>query len=261
MRHFFAAFLSALLALFATTSLAQTVFGNAQGWQVSTVRDNGFTGCRAVHNQLDGAAEILLSSDGRDWMLAFEMATPQGVVPAQLVIDNRRFSLSATGRGNRVSFAPSLEMMSLVRSGMRMTMSVQGGMSFTSTLQGSSAAMSMLQSCIRGRAAAAPAPAPAGGGQGAPSLANLNCPTFSNFASQPSNAVATLQFSNFASVPLTLFWINFNGGLQPYAVIQPGQAFRQSTFIGHNWVARTGDGFCMGGLIRVDRQTVSLSVN
>jgi len=210
-----------------------------------------------VHNQRDGAAEILLSADGRNWMLAFEMATPQGLVPAELVIDNRRFPLSTTGRGNRISVAPSLEIMSRVRSGMRMTMSVRGGMSFTSTLQGSSAAMSMLQSCIRSGAPAARTPA----GGGAPSLAHLNCPTFSNFASQPGNTVATLQFSNFASIPLTLFWIDFNGSLQPYAVIQPGQTFQQSTFIGHNWVARTGDGFCMGGLIPVDRQTVTLAVN
>lgn len=98
---------------------------------------------------MDGEAGIARSADG-NWLLLFEMPTPQGVVPAQVAIDGMRWNLSVTGEGNRVSFAPSSQMMDAVRVGSSLTISVQG-MSFTSTLTGSSAAMSMVQTCVRRR--------------------------------------------------------------------------------------------------------------
>lgn len=152
-RRLSAAFtLSALLLApgIAQAGSSQVPYGDVNGWSVFTLLDGTrFTGCAASHQQMDGEAGIARSADG-NWLLLFEMPTPQGVVPAQVAIDGMRWNLSVTGEGNRVSFAPSSQMMDALRAGSSLTISVQG-MSFTSTLTGSSAAMSMVQTCVRRR--------------------------------------------------------------------------------------------------------------
>lgn len=138
---------------------SQIPFGEARGWSVIAFLDGTtFNGCAASHQQLDGQTGIAMSADG-NWLLAFEMPTPQGVIPAQMNIDGRVWNFQATGEGNRVSFGPSLEMIAMVRAGHNLTISVQGA-SYTATLIGSSAAMNMVQDCVNRRGGG-------GGGAGA----------------------------------------------------------------------------------------------
>ncbi|WP_417627603.1 hypothetical protein [Pararhodobacter aggregans] len=135
-------------ASFAGTS--ERAYGDANGWNVVALLDGTrFTGCAASHQQIDGQAGIAYSADG-NWLLLFEMPTPQGEIPAQMSIDGRSWNFSVIGQGNRVSFGPSLQMMDAVRAGSRLTISVQGA-SFTTTLTGSSAAMTMIQTCVNRR--------------------------------------------------------------------------------------------------------------
>ncbi len=260
------ALFGALLALLPATAPAQErPYAQVRGWNVSTLIENGrVVGCGAVHNQLDGAAGIVLSADGQRWLLAFEMGTPQGVIPAELAIDGRRWFLSANGEGNRVSFLASDEIMGRVRAGNRMTISVQGAGSFTSTLIGSSAAMDSVIACVRDASRQQPPvqppqqpPPPAGGTP----LSHLNCPNFAAFPSATTSTPATLRFTNASSVPLTLYWIDYDGVLQPYVEVPSGMTYAQPAYIGHNWVARTSDGFCMGGVIPIQSAQTDFTAN
>lgn len=265
-----AAFFGALLALLPATAPAQgRPYAELSGWSVTTmIEDSRFTGCVAIHNQLDGAAAIALAADGRGWMLAFEMATIQGDLSAELTIDGRRWFVSAVGVENRVSTLASDEIMGWVRAGSRMTISVQGVGAFTTTLIGSSAAMDSVINCVRSgnqqsRAAPAPVPQPqpqpqTGGGY---ALSQYNCPNFAAFPSATTSTPATLRFANASSVPLTLYWIDYDGVLQPYTVVQPGITYGQPTYLGHNWVARTADGFCMGGVMPIQSAQSDYTVN
>ncbi|MCB1360464.1 MAG: hypothetical protein H6899_17170 [Rhodobacter sp.] len=122
--------------------------GSVSGWQVSLITNGGrFMGCAAVHNRLDGATAIGMDGGG-NWLLAFDMRGPNGVLPAQLNIDGRVWYFSISSDGTKVSFGPSLQIMNAVRAGNNLTVSVNG-QSFHTDLVGSSAAMSMVQNCVQ----------------------------------------------------------------------------------------------------------------
>jgi len=145
------AFLALLtLAGPAAAGPSERPYGDVNGWNVA-VQLNGtqFDGCTATHHQLDGMAMIGLSADG-NWLLAFEMPTPQGIIPTTMRIDGRVWHFEATGQDHRVSFGPSLQMMDAVRAGSQLTIALQGS-DFTTTLTGSSAAMTLLQTCVNRR--------------------------------------------------------------------------------------------------------------
>ncbi|QLQ38939.1 hypothetical protein [Micromonospora robiginosa] len=45
-----------------------------------------------------------------------------------------------------------------------------------------------------------------------------------------------VDFVNARSAPVVVHWLDYGGQRQRYAVLQPGQAYRQQTFLGHPWV-------------------------
>lgn len=139
-----------LAAPAAQAQFSQRVFGAASGWDVVVMYENAqFVGCAAAHRQPTGESGIAMNASG-NWMLAFQMPTPQGVVPAQMTIDGQFWGFPVTGEGNRVSFGASAQIMDAVRSGNVLTITVPGS-SFTPMLAGSSAAMNMVQTCVRRR--------------------------------------------------------------------------------------------------------------
>ncbi len=147
----FAATLSAAL-LAAPVAQAQyfqqRVFGAVAGWDVVSMYENTvFVGCSAAHRQAIGQSGIAMNAAG-NWMLAFQMPTPQGVVPAQMTIDGQFWGFPVEGEGNRVSFGASAQIMNAVRSGSILTITVPGSTS-TVVLSGSSAAMDMVEACVR----------------------------------------------------------------------------------------------------------------
>jgi predicted acylesterase/phospholipase RssA len=66
-------------------------------------------------------------------------------------------------------------------------------------------------------------------------------------APENQNASATsfdrvrLSFLNGASEPITLYWIDFTGNEIAYGRIEPGESLGVDTFVGHLWVAKTGN--------------------
>jgi hypothetical protein len=57
-------------------------------------------------------------------------------------------------------------------------------------------------------------------------------------ASPRSEVPADVTFENTCSVPIELFWIDFDGALQWYGYVGRGSVVTQSSFEGHRWIAR-----------------------
>jgi hypothetical protein len=148
-------FPATLAAVFLTASSAlaqysQRVFGAAAGWDIVAMYEGpSFVGCAASHRQATGESGIAMNAGG-NWILAFQMPTPQGVVPAQMTIDGQFWGFPVTGEGNRVNFGASAQIMDAVRTGNVLTITVPGS-TFTAVLAGSSAAMAMVETCVRRR--------------------------------------------------------------------------------------------------------------
>ena len=48
-----------------------------------------------------------------------------------------------------------------------------------------------------------------------------------------------IHFKNRSSVPVKLFWINYDGDEVPYRTLQAGQSCRQQTFVTHPWTFKS----------------------
>jgi len=70
-----------------------------------------------------------------------------------------------------------------------------------------------------------------GGGSGSSSGNNALCADIP----APTNADVMVRFVNNSGIPAYLTWINPDGELVEYAPIEPGVAFDQETFVGHQW--------------------------
>lgn len=64
-----------------------------------------------------------------------------------------------------------------------------------------------------------------------------------------------VDFVNARSEPVVVDWLDYGGRRQQYVVLQPGQGYRQQTYVGHPWVVTNGGGV---GLVCFlpDRQTL-----
>ncbi|MFD7500632.1 hypothetical protein [Streptomyces sp. NPDC059850] len=60
--------------------------------------------------------------------------------------------------------------------------------------------------------------------------------------SQNSTRQTSIRIVNNAAVPLDLHWVDWEGQLQSFGAIQPGQHRVLSTFVGHPFLLRTADG-------------------
>ncbi|TWJ24509.1 hypothetical protein [Micromonospora endolithica] len=51
-----------------------------------------------------------------------------------------------------------------------------------------------------------------------------------------------VDFVNARRAPVHVHWLNYDGRRQRYAVLEPGQGYRQHTYVGHPWVVTEADG-------------------
>ncbi|WP_233600791.1 MULTISPECIES: hypothetical protein [Micromonospora] len=48
-----------------------------------------------------------------------------------------------------------------------------------------------------------------------------------------------IDFANARSEPAVVHWLDYGGQRRQYAVLQPGEGYRQQTYVGHPWVVTT----------------------
>ena len=51
-----------------------------------------------------------------------------------------------------------------------------------------------------------------------------------------------VDFVNARTAPVVVNWLDYDGRRQRYAVLQPGQSYRQQTYVGHPWVVTDEQG-------------------
>ncbi|MCI4063810.1 hypothetical protein MRQ36_14925 [Micromonospora sp. R77] len=51
-----------------------------------------------------------------------------------------------------------------------------------------------------------------------------------------------IDFVNARAEAVIVDWLDYDGRRQQYAVLQPGQSYRQQTYLGHPWVVTNGQG-------------------
>lgn len=51
-------------------------------------------------------------------------------------------------------------------------------------------------------------------------------------------AASQIRFINVRSRPVRIYWIGYDGGEHPYALLDEGEEFIQPTFVAHRWLAR-----------------------
>ena len=51
-----------------------------------------------------------------------------------------------------------------------------------------------------------------------------------------SQAGTAIDFVNRRNTTVVVDWLNYRGARVHYAVLKPGQTYRQETFVGHPWV-------------------------
>ncbi|MFC4148888.1 hypothetical protein ACFO0M_21755 [Micromonospora mangrovi] len=62
-----------------------------------------------------------------------------------------------------------------------------------------------------------------------------------------------IDFANARAEAVIVYWLDYDGHRQQYAVLQPGQSYRQQTYVGHPWVVTNGQGFGLVCFQPVDR--------
>jgi hypothetical protein len=62
--------------------------------------------------------------------------------------------------------------------------------------------------------------------------------------SHESNTSLHIDYQNDRPRKVSLYWLDFDGRRVHYADLEPGQGYRQQTYVTHPWVAVDGDGRC-----------------
>jgi len=70
------------------------------------------------------------------------------------------------------------------------------------------------------------------------------CASESRRRSLESTTSLQLDYRNDRSRRVSLYWLDFQGKRVHYADLEPGEAYRQQTYVTHPWVAVDGDGRC-----------------
>lgn len=77
--------------------------------------------------------------------------------------------------------------------------------------------------------------------------------------SPASDEATGIVFHNETSYAARIFWIGFDGFLEEYGLVQPGESISYDTFIGHQWMvelyASEERTECLGPIIPRDRES------
>jgi hypothetical protein len=81
------------------------------------------------------------------------------------------------------------------------------------------------------------------------SFARLPCKVEGRVHSLVSEESLQVEFANRGSLPLSMFWLNFEGARVHYFDLAPGESYEQQTYVSHPWIAIASDGRCVGVVI------------
>ncbi len=79
------------------------------------------------------------------------------------------------------------------------------------------------------------------------------CPAPGDIVSFNSDDPAAIIFLNGTNRPLRVHWLDFRGDAKFYRELQPGEAYRQQTYLTHPWIGVDPSGNCVGGVFMASR--------
>lgn len=252
----------AMLASAAFASPVLVPYGKSGSWTVYGIQEGStFLACKATHGRSGPGIGI----DGGGWIVTTP-GSPKGTVKGTLTIDGKAFKGEFRAGGRDYVWRMNDTMRRTLRGGTTVEISPAGARTGVLDLKGSGAAMDMLKTCLSNRGIAPGkggsggiAGIIAGGGAGAattqPSESAMaqngwNCPAPGKLASskdKPEANKATAKFINKTWGTIGIYWINYRGIPEARARIPPGQEYTVDTFQGQIWLAKDGNGNCLGG--------------
>lgn len=88
----------------------------------------------------------------------------------------------------------------------------------------------------------------------------LGCDKEPTLRSTSGGARAALNFVNDRSAPVTVYWLDSAGERKAFRTLAPGEAFTQSTFVGHAWLVADPSDRCLDVYLP-QLQTTQLTVS
>lgn len=76
-------------------------------------------------------------------------------------------------------------------------------------------------------------------------VANANCPGEESLRSKEGKISTAITFLNQGSVPVSIYWVDYQGNRKFYSKLEPGQRYRQQTFITHPWIVTSEGNDCL----------------
>lgn len=247
-------FLSPLLALAALCALpaaARTTlpYANLPGWTVVVNQgSDGYVSCSARYATGPGTLEI--EARRGKWRLQVPSFHDDGTTTGRLILDSAKFNVDLISNNGTATLTLPDGLAASLATAASVAVKQDGFDKITWFLKGNSAAISTLAECDRrqGRPGTAANPKPPesdaarlGGG----------CPAWGKERSPASNQPATAKFANKSDRALTVYWLGFDGSVQGYAGLVPGESTEIPSFVGHKWIAKDFTGSCVGGVMVV----------
>lgn len=75
-------------------------------------------------------------------------------------------------------------------------------------------------------------------------IVQARCADERRLRSHESTTSLHIAYQNDHDRKVSLYWLDFEGRRVHYADLEPGQGYRQQTYVTHPWVAVDGDGRC-----------------
>ena len=76
-------------------------------------------------------------------------------------------------------------------------------------------------------------------------VANAKCPGEESLRSQEGKISTAITFLNQGSVPVSIYWVDYQGARKFYSKLEPGQRYRQQTFLTHPWIVTSEGNDCL----------------
>jgi VHL beta domain len=256
----------------AMAQIADKLYGTVRGWEVRAAGENGvFLGCGTTRPGNNFDMLLLLSRDNI-WELGFP--TYYAAQGAQVVMDMDldRYSDQITGVSDGTYARSSIDpvWVDSLAKGNTLWVRMEGAQ-YQLSLRGSAAAILKVQECVNRYNAASSfnsnitannqgnAPAPVPHAAVVPPVESdtarmaVGCPAYGAYRSANSGQAADVQFVNFTSRALTVYWIDSSGRNVEMGGVLPDQAIGFNTFVGDVWIAKDFDATCYGGVWTVSR--------
>ncbi|MFK8253495.1 VHL beta domain-containing protein [Ancylobacter terrae] len=231
----------------------ETSYATLGRWSITLVKAGGQFGYCAADVD-NGKVQFRIATDGRSWQIGVPYYGKRGKVEGYYGFGAAAEVGNFNSEGDGWASMPiNGDQVNAFRGNPSFSIDLDRGEQ-TFDLRGAAGAIDKARECAknRGQQVAAAPPKPAGG---------KGCPAPGAVRSQNSNRPLEISFFNASKVPLTIYWVDYDGSWKKYHTLAPNTHVEQKTFMTHPWLAVDAKGNCHGGVMMPDPKNESEGVN